>query len=302
MIRIFVGNESFLLRTRLQKALAERNGVEEYDSLSPDVFLAARQLSLFGEKRTIVVRAEELGASEELLAYLKNPSTAADLFIVAKKLDKRTALYRYLKEREELVWCEKLSEADFGRFVFSFIKRNGMRITSSAYQLFMERSDYFSSDDVTLDTIELYLKQMKFHSVDITEEEVMMVVPESTNQKIFDLTRLLLEKEVGKLFTYAHKLLENGENAIGMMSLLLRQMRLGYKACLLKDRSVAVISKELGVPSFQFEKMLGFEAKVMEEAISILQNGINGIKSGQAAARVMFLTTLAQLVLLVGIR
>ena len=104
MIKIFVGSESYLIRRGLNKALGGREDVEEYDSLSPAVFDAARQLSLFGDKRILLVRLDELGASEELLAYLKKPSNSADLFITAKKIDKRSSVYRSPR-RPQLFQC-----------------------------------------------------------------------------------------------------------------------------------------------------------------------------------------------------
>lgn len=300
MYKVLVGTEPFLIRMALNRELAGKSDVSYHDELTAEVLEAGRQMSLFGDSRTIVLRLKEIGADEELLRLLKKPAPYCDYIITAESIDKRTSVYRFLKGKPELLFFNKVGEDDFRRYVLAYMKKKGMQIRESAYRLLIQRSDYFSSEQVSLDTIFLYLKQMGFLSKDITEQEVLQVVPEVEGGKVFDLSKILFSGRKTELFSFAERLLDGGENPIGMMSLLLRNFRIGLKASMLADQKSTAISREIGVPAYQFEELITFKPEVLEQGIHALQEGINGIKSGKGSPRVVFMYTLGRLEMLLN--
>lgn len=127
MIKIFTGDD----RVRAKNAIVSYFGTEDYEILDgadlekrdlPTIF---RGITLFSTKRTILIRDflanKSLGG--ELVEYLDSPHTIA---LFETKLDKRSAVYKDLKNRLEILEFN-LPQPNFNQVfdIYRTAKRSG---------------------------------------------------------------------------------------------------------------------------------------------------------------------------------
>ena len=193
-----------------------------------------------------------------------------------------------------------MNEELFGKFVMRELNRNGSRIDNDAFNYFVQKCGYLISEDVSLYTIAIYLKQLGFSSAEgiITKDAIDAFIPETPDQKSFELSKLLLKKDERGLLALAQNLIAEKENPIAMLSLIERSFRLAYKATLYKEMSDKKIGELLGVPVYQIKDALAYNVDKIERAIELLQKGVNQIKDGAAGPDVIFYVTLGSVLAL----
>ena len=303
MIQLIFGEEPYLISDKVNKAKSEVSGMgyARFEGFSNEVAEFASQYPFCDPKQVIVIEIQSLKNDDNILSFIqKYDSKVNDIYIVAEEVDKRTKLYKYMDSKNMIQECKKISEGMFKKFVLQTISNEGGNITTKAYDMFVDRCGYFENDDITLYTIKTYIYQLLFAGDEkvIDEKRVLSIVPETLDNKTFELTNLLLQRDECKLFILAKSLIEAKESPIGMLSLLLRSFRLAYKASLYSEMNEKQLTTLLGVPVFQFKGALKFSPAILEKALDVLQDGVNKIKSGAADACVIFYITLGNLLTL----
>lgn len=102
MIKIFTGDDRIRAKTEIEKYLGKNyeviDGVDITPSDLPSIFLGS---SLFVETRNILIRDFFLNKTlpEHLLGYLSTPH---NIIIFELKLDKRSAVYKAIKDKIEI--------------------------------------------------------------------------------------------------------------------------------------------------------------------------------------------------------
>lgn len=300
MIQLLFGVEPYLISDKVSKAKSEVSGMgyARFEGFSNEVAEFASQYPFCDPKQVIVIEVQCLKNDDNILSFIqKVDSKVNDIYFVAEEVDKRTKLYKYLDSKKMIQECKKINEAMFKKFVFQTISNEGGSITIKAYGMFVDRCGYFENDDITLYTIKTYVYQLLFAGDDkiVDENRVLSIVPETLDNKTFQLTNLILQRDKLKLFILAKALIEAKESPIGMLSLLLRSFRLAYKASLYNEMNEKQLTSLLGVPAYQYKGALRFSPAILEKALEVLQDGVNMIKSGAAAADVIFYITLGNL-------
>lgn len=296
-VKIFYGSEPYIIDKKLKREISCSNlDIYYHDEFSDNLVQDLQTVSFFDEKRVVVLTTDELKSDERLLDTIKSVSNSTDFFIVARNIDKRSSIYKYAKRHGLLFEFQKLNEIQLKKFVFQLLSQNGTKITNRAYNLMLERIDYFNNPDVTLYTVEIYVKQLLFLSKVITEKEVSLVVPETSNEKVYQLTKAILYNHKDKAFALAVDFTLRGENIIGMLSMMLRVFRLAFKSTLYNDVSNKMLGALLGVPVFQFQDALSIPENILGYVLDIIQESINGIKSGRCDAETMFLLAIGKII------
>lgn len=296
MLSILFGNEPYLINDIVKKVQKEVSDISfaQFNDFTDNVIEFAAQYPFYDGKQVAIVYIPILDKNELLMDYIENQSETTDIYIIAGEVDRRTSLYKKLKKENLLQECNKLSPDLYKKFILREIGRDNRKIDNNNFLFFLERSSYLESEDVTLYTIIIYLKQLGYSNKDgiISKNDIETLIPETLDQKSILLAKFLLQKEESSMFNLAKSLIEQKENPITMLSLIARSFRLAYKASLYEDHETKDISILLGVPTYQFLEGLKYKPAVLEESLDVLQNGVNQIKDGEAKPEHIFYITL----------
>lgn len=128
MINTLTGNNSFLLKTELDKLVAEflkehgDMGLEKFDGEESEfgrIRESLESLPFLASKKMVVLRSpsankEFIEKAEELITNL---SQTTDVIIVEPKLDKRSSYYKYLKKSTQFAEFNELDESGLSRWL-----------------------------------------------------------------------------------------------------------------------------------------------------------------------------------------
>jgi DNA polymerase III delta subunit len=298
-VKVLFGDEPFIIDkkvTDIKKSIVypEMN-LSCYNEFTEAVRSAVETLPIMDEKRVIILSLNELKNDDGLLKVIKTMPTSTDFIIVAKEIDKRTSLFKYLKGQNMTFEFCKLSEPLLKKFVLDIMSEKSTKITNTAYSQMINRINYFDDPDVSLYTVSTYVRQLMFLSTVITEDEILKVVPSSSNDKVYELSKAILSGKEARAFSLALDFIDRGENIIGMLSMMLRVFRLGFKASLYSEVNKTELGALLGVPVFQFQDALSIPEESLSSILDIIQDAVNGIKNGRCEATNMFLFAIGKI-------
>ncbi len=272
---LIFGTEPYLINS-YRKKVTKDVGMPDINLLVADQFTEAerdfaKQAPFMASRRVLVLQFEKLQANALLEKYLENPSKGTDLFLFVKEIDRRLTLYKRF-DKDSVRQFNKEGQV-LERFILSHVRKNACKITKQAYEELLYRINY-DMEDVSLYHVKSALEKLCATSGEITPDLVKRLVPLNEKEDIFRLIQLIDERRTAELFHQADLLLENGEqNVIGTLSLLLRSYRILYKlgAC-------GCTLKEAGVHARTYIPKL--TAGQADEGIAVIQDAVNGIKSG----------------------
>lgn len=273
---LIFGTEPYLINT-YRKEVAKGVDMPDINMLEAEQFTEterdfARQAPFMASRRVVILQFDKLQANALLEKYLEKPSQRTDLFLFVKEVDRRLTLYKQFPK--DAVRQFDKDEQTLERFLLSYVKKSGCKITKQAYDELLYRINY-GMEEVNLYHVKSALKKLCTTSSEITPDLVERLIPLNEKEDIFRLIRLIDEKRTVELFHQVDLMLENGEqNVIGTLSLLLCSYRILYKLSV-----CGCTLKEAGVHAKTFvPKLTGRQA---DEGIFIIQDAVNGIKSGK---------------------
>lgn len=232
----------------------------------------ARQAPFFAERKVLILELEKLSASDMLENYMKDPSKRTEVYIFAKDVDRRLGIYKKFP-KDGIRQFDK-NPGMLRKWVMEYLSAKGCRISVQAYNELANRIHY-DLDDVNLYHVKAALEKLCSTADDITPELVAQLVAANEKEDLFGLIELIDRNETAELFRQADIMLKGGgQSVIGTLSLLLRSYRILYKlsvcGCTLKE---AGVHYRTYVP-----RLSGRQA---DEGLDIIQDVINGIKSGR---------------------
>lgn len=119
----------------------------------------------------------------------------------------------------------------------------------------------------------------------IDRKTIEYFIPETFTQKSYELSKLMLSGRKPEMIRLASRLVkENGENRIGLLSLVLSQIKTCYKASLFPEMPRNKIPGILGISPYQLNDAYSeYSAAQYAKAYASLQRGVNNLKSGSDA-------------------
>ena len=256
------GEEAFLVDEAL-KAIKARVLVEgaqdfNYDSFyAPDATAAqvrdaVEMLPVMTEQRLVVYKnvdnlKEDAWAT--LLPVLESPIESTCLVLVATKIDKRKKVFKTIFENGIAVELKKPFENQVSAWVEYIAGLHGVQLTSDAISVLQQLVG------TNLSEIQNEIQKIKLSSVSAKTfdvSDVLSVVSRSRIESVFTLTEALSKRDRAQALLCLANLLENGQNESGIVSLILRQMRIlaqvrtGLRDGLSSNR----LSQKIGVPEF----------------------------------------------------
>lgn len=278
-IFLYYGAEKVRLST-IKKRICQSCRYPEFDLLDVDSFSNevidfAECISMLGGNRVVIIRLSELKSDDNLLKFVKK-GTAAQVYIIADHVDRRSRIFEVLKKASKEL--SKFTVAELYKNMRSSVSPDV--ISDQCLQYLIDASGYASDEDVSLDTINIYMSQLMLLKRKITEDDIQNIVHRDKPGQIWFLWSYISKKDIAR-FLKEYTAIDS--NDIGILSLMLRNARLGYKACIC--RQMGMTEKEIAgklnvnAAAIAFSKNLSSETTY--QMMHILQCSVNAIKEGQ---------------------
>ncbi len=271
-----------------------------YQEFSGDELRAAELVSAastpsFGGGRRLVVVTGDLEFLEEdselqtLLGFLQSPPDSACVVIsTGETLQARHALIKAVGEAGRVIAAPLLNKGDLAVWAKEYAAGLGKRFDGAALTVLMERAE---PDRVWLRTELDKLAAFTGDRKVITPQDVDAVTVKSRDESVFDLLDAVMNRNAGRSLLLLRQLLAQGEQPMGLLGLLARQVALVANASRLSGsgQSVDAIAAELKVKPFVVQKALKqsrlLDSEWVAQALeSILQADLSIKKGAQPAA------------------
>ena len=159
---------------------------------------ACRRYPMFAERQVVLLKeAQHMRDLEKLEGYFENPLQST-VFIVGykgKTMDKRTKLYKLLKQSAEIFNSEKVKDYKLAEWITQFVQSKGYRINSKAVSLLEE---HIGNDlNRIVNEIEKLALNLK-GSNDITEDDIERFIGISKEYNVFELQASIAKKDLAK--------------------------------------------------------------------------------------------------------
>lgn len=155
--------------------------------------------------------------------YLENPSESTRLVIFAEgKLDSKRRLVKLLKRDAQIIEATTPKEQDLKRYFASQAQELGLHFVGDSLDQLLLKSGYdFGELQKNLALFQAYKEDGQ-----ITLEDIKEVVPKSLQDNIFDLTQMILKRQIDQARNLVKDLRLQGEDEIKLIAILLGQFRM----------------------------------------------------------------------------
>lgn len=278
MIRLIFGEETYLLDQAVETSVSgismpEMNVTEFGDGYDVE---AVEQICFtepfLSKQRAVILRLTELRADEGLKKLVGRVPAETIMVVAADKVDKRSALYKAF--RKNTLECNKPGQREIFDLVRRVAEKDGRTAGNDATAEMIKRLNYYDDAGINLYAVIGCVRQLA-QSGDITLPLVRAMLPESSAGKAWNLLTLICERRMTEAFSLLAYLLDSGESAIGLLSLVLRGFRLAWK------ESAGVLVE--GNLRYQYAPAAGYPAKDLFLIQEILEKAVMQMKSGAEA-------------------
>lgn len=155
--------------------------------------------------------------------YLENPSESTRLVIFAEgKLDSKRRLVKLLKRDAKIIESTTPKEQDLKRYFSSQAQELGLQFVGDSLDQLLLKSGYdFGELQKNLALLQAYKEDGQ-----ITLQDIEEVVPKSLQDNIFDLTQMILKRQIDQARNLVKDLRLQGEDEIKLIAILLAQFRM----------------------------------------------------------------------------
>ena len=155
--------------------------------------------------------------------YLENPSESTRLVIFAEgKLDSKRRLVKLLKRDAQIIEATTPKEQDLKRYFASQAQELGIQFVGDSLDQLLLKSGYdFGELQKNLALLQAYKEDGQ-----ITLQDIKEVVPKSLQDNIFDLTQMILKRQIDQARNLVKDLRLQGEDEIKLIAILLSQFRM----------------------------------------------------------------------------
>ena len=155
--------------------------------------------------------------------YLENPSESTRLVIFAEgKLDSKRRLVKLLKRDAQIIEATTPKEQEVKRYFSSQAQELGLQFEGDSLDQLLLKSGYdFGELQKNIALLQAYKEDGQ-----ITLEDIEEVVPKSLQDNIFDLTQMILKRQIDQARNLVKDLRLQGEDEIKLIAILLGQFRM----------------------------------------------------------------------------
>jgi len=299
MIYLLYGKENLILEKKINEILKKEkieacsvNNYDLEDTLLTDILEDASMLSMFGDKKGIVVFNSYIftGSTKKtlleqntdiLLNYLDNPNPDTVLIFVIEtdKIDERKKITKQLRKNGTVF--ELTNQKNTNALVKEMF--DDYNIDNATIQLLIDRvGDNLRILEQECEKIKTYKDSEK----NITKDDVLALTAKNIDIDIFKLIENIVSKNKKEALEAYHEMLKRNEEPIKIIIMLANQFRLMYQAKELSKKGYTQndIASELDVHPYRvklaLEKSRNFSSSTLLKHIENLANLDYDIKSG----------------------
>lgn len=307
---LLYGTENYLkklYRDKLKTAILQEDSDMNYtyfegkDVDPRKVYEAAQTLPFFSDRRLILIENSGLfKAQSELSELLEETPDSTVVLFVEDEIDKRSKLYKFIKDKGTVSEMNGLDEQNLKLFVASLLEPEAKKITESSILYLLDKT---GSDMVNIVNEVEKLVSYTLDREIIRPEDIDMVVTTQISGKIFLMIDAIGSKQQSKALELYYDLLSVREKPMSILYLITRHFNillqskdlqaLGYNA--------ASISEKVGIPPFAVNKYLtqakNFTSKKLKEALEFSAEIEEQVKTGRMLEKIgveLFIVTFSK--------
>ena len=194
---------------------------------------SAETLPVMCDRRLLTVRdwapllpgksKNEEAETERLQRWLQNPpESCVTVFYMRGEPDGRKKATTLLKKHATTVVFDFLNDAELSKWANGVLKPQGKKVSAKA----LNTLSFMAGRDLTrlsgeLDKLSAYVGDRS----EITEADVREIVSASLEYNVFELINCLLSGDLAQAQRMNRNLLQGGQNPVGILSMLTRQLR-----------------------------------------------------------------------------
>lgn len=297
---LLCGSEDYLrnqYRDQLKRALLEDGDAmnlscfEGKDINLPQLIDLAETMPFLSKRRVIVVENSGLfkGGGDLLADYLKEAAPATFFVFSEKETDKRSRLYKTVKEKGYIGEFEKQDEATLTRWVAGLVKKENMEIEAAAVALLL----YKAGTD--MENIRKELEKCVCYCLKrdkITVQDVEEICTERLSNRIFDMINDIAAGKQEQALRLYYDLLALKEPPMRILYLISRQFHMLLQTKLLREKGYdrRVIAEKIGVAPFIAGKYMDqaahFKRSTLRRALSDCVQAEEDVKTGKIGDKI----------------
>lgn len=292
---LLYGEEDYLrkqYRDKLKEALIAPDDTMNYhyyegkDINVGEIIDLAETLPFFADKRVIILENSGLCKSggDALAEYLKQPAESVVVILVETQTDKRSRLFKVMKEQGRACEFVAQNEQILKRWIASLAKQDGKKISESTAELFLEKTG------TDMANIRTEWEKLVCYAMDkeiIEAGDIEAICTQRVSNRIFDMVAAIAEKRQKEALDMYHDLLTLKEPPMGILALIARQFNLMLQVKELQQKGMGgrQIADKVGLAPFivqKYERQASrFKMRELKDALSACVEADEAVKSGR---------------------
>ena len=237
-----------LLDDELNKIIEGKNNIINinYDDVNVDnIINECSYFSLLNEEKIVIVKNFKLNAdSKKLDKYLDNPNFNTKLILITDNIDKRSVIYKKIKDNGNIIEINKLEDNEIINKVNNYCKKNNIIIDRLSINKLMEYN--LNNYDLILNEIDKI--SISFNKID--EDIIINYSNKLNGEDTFNLCDALTKKDYVNTNKLLEKYIDERLEIIPLIVLLANQYRIIYATLELKE-SNETIGKYLNIHPYR---------------------------------------------------
>ena len=292
---LFYGEEAYLkqqYKNNLLKALnpdGDTMNFSRYEGKGIEVkelIDLCETMPFFAERRIVLL--EDTGffknKCEDLADYMKELPDYLCMVFVVSEVDKRSRMYKAVKNCGRIVEFAKQDEKTLMRWAAGLLGKEGKKITQRDMEYLLTKTG------TDMGNIRMELEKLICYTQGrdiVSAEDIDAVCTTQTTNKIFDMVRAVTEKNQKKALDLYYDLLTLKEPPMRILFLLAKQFRqlLLTKKMMNEDASQNEIASRLGIPSFAVRNIAAcarsYTTEELEKAVEDFVDAEEAVKTGR---------------------
>ena len=243
-------------------------------------FMSDRRLMII--KDSGLFKSGKKEESTKFADYIDKLPTTVCIVFMESEIDKRMSLYKKANKNHVVVEFKTPSDKELVAMAKKELKRYGVKMSNPVVEYFVR---------VVPPGMESIINEIKKLASykddgDITKEEIDMVCTQSLDVRIFELVKMLGNKDTKGVLEIYSNLLEMKESPIGILAMMARQFRMILKVKYMRQKGHAnpSIVSRTGFRHFMVTECVrqspNFTFKQLEGAIKECLEADEAIKTG----------------------
>lgn len=250
----------------------------------------AATMPFFADRRLLIIENSQLfkTADDDIVELVKDMPETSVIVFVENEVDKRSRLYKAVKEKGYICELNEQSDQDIMRWVLSVLKRDNKLISGQTLQLFLTKTGS------SMENISKELEKLICYTMgrdEITVQDVEAVCVTQITNRIFDMITAMSQKNQDKALALYYDLLTLKEPPMRIMYLIARNFNqlLMVKELTENGNSSSAIATKMGIQSFLVGKLQGqarvFKTSTLRRAIEECVSLEEAVKTGRLEDR-----------------